>query len=312
MNGGPFRRRVTLLRMRRFLPVVLLATLTLTGCADDGGLSSVKLTGGKHPKLSVSSPLMVTKSATRVIKPGAGHTIATGDLVRVRSIAANGSDGKSFSDAFTTDTPTYVPIAKEAFLPPYFANALKGHKKGAELLVAVPSVVWSKSTNPDSMARVGVTKQDALLFYFQIDDVIPKGYDVKGKAAQPTDGAPVATFKNGKPVSITAGAATPDQEAVYVLQTGTGKKLAEGGNYAAQYFGQVFPNGKKFDQSWDDGTALGGDLDSLIKCWQDLLPGAQEGSRLILVCPKDVAYGATQNELKNDTLMFVIDVVDVA
>lgn len=298
--------------MRRFVAVAVLATLTLTGCGSEGVLSSVTLTGGKHPKISVSSPLVVTKTSTRVVKAGAGHPIATGDLVRVRSIAANGTDGKSFSDAFTTNTPTYVPIVAQAQLPPFFANALKGHKKGARLLVAVPSSVWSKSTNPEAMAQVGITKKDALLFYFQIDDVIPKGHDIKGTAVKPEDGAPEVTFKAGQPVAVKAGTATPNQEARYVLESGTGKKLAKGGNYAAQYVGQVFPNGEMFDESWDSGTALGGDLDGLIRCWQDLLPGAQEGSRLILVCPKDVAYGATDNELKNDTLMFVIDVVDVA
>ena len=66
-----------------------------------------------------------------------------------------------------------------------------------------------------------------------------------------------------------------------------------------------------FDNSYDRGAAAGFSLDAVIPGWKEGLAGQKVGSRVLLSIPPEQGYGAAEgHDLQNDTLVFVVDLVD--
>ncbi|WP_165368243.1 FKBP-type peptidyl-prolyl cis-trans isomerase [Phytoactinopolyspora endophytica] len=66
-----------------------------------------------------------------------------------------------------------------------------------------------------------------------------------------------------------------------------------------------------FDSSFERGQVAAFSLDAVIPGWKDGLAGQQVGSRVLLTIPADQAYGGQEgHDLEEDTLLFVVDIVD--
>ncbi|PZF84612.1 hypothetical protein C1I92_08195 [Jiangella anatolica] len=66
-----------------------------------------------------------------------------------------------------------------------------------------------------------------------------------------------------------------------------------------------------FDNSYDRGAAASFSLNQVIPGWKDGLTGQHVGSRVLLSIPPDQGYGDQDgHDLQNDTLVFVVDIVD--
>ena len=98
---------------------------------------------------------------------------------------------------------------------------------------------------------------------------------------------------------------------------GTGKRARNGSNVTVQYVGVSFSTGVQFDASWDSGQpfefALG--TGSVIAGWDKGVKGMKVGGRRKLTIPPDLGYGAQGSPpsiAPNETLIFVIDLLDVS
>ncbi|MFE9726239.1 FKBP-type peptidyl-prolyl cis-trans isomerase [Streptomyces sp. NPDC005794] len=144
-------------------------------------------------------------------------------------------------------------------------------------------------------------------------------------AACGDDKASDSASKNGFP-AITAGAKfgekptlakgegkPPTKLKTEVISEGDGMTLKTGDAAKVNYLGQAWDSTKPFDNSFDRkqefGIALGTSM--VIPGWEQGLVGQKVGSRVQLVIPPDLAYGAQgQGDIKpNATLVFVVDVV---
>jgi FKBP-type peptidyl-prolyl cis-trans isomerase len=77
------------------------------------------------------------------------------------------------------------------------------------------------------------------------------------------------------------------------------------------YVGVALASGKKFDSSFDRKEPASFALNQVIKGWTQGLAGKTVGSRVLLVIPKDLAYGDSgQGDAKGD-LVFVVDILGV-
>ncbi|SDU71930.1 FKBP-type peptidyl-prolyl cis-trans isomerase [Jiangella alkaliphila] len=66
-----------------------------------------------------------------------------------------------------------------------------------------------------------------------------------------------------------------------------------------------------FDNSYDRGSAASFSLNQVIPGWKDGLAGQRVGSRVLLSIPPDQGYGTQEgHDLQNDTLVFVVEIVD--
>lgn len=304
--------------MRRLLVATVAATsLVLAGCGSDdsaGGLGDINVSKDAKPKVSVDKGFTATKTTSKVISAGSGLVLAAGDAVKVNYVAINGRTGKEFDNSFASDKPLTLTLSEKEVLPG-FVKGLTGQKVGSRVLVAIPPKDGFGQAQPD----LGMKKDDTMVFLFDVVAKVPTAAAGKPKAL-PKDLPKLVLDAKKQPSKFektSTTAATKDKASANVVIEGTGPVVKLGQNLNVHYVGQIYPAGKVFDSSWSRGAPSPFALaeGQLIKCWTDLLPGLKVGSRVVLVCPADVAYGKEGSgaDIKGgDTLIFAIDLLDAS
>ena len=100
------------------------------------------------------------------------------------------------------------------------------------------------------------------------------------------------------------------------LKVGDGATAQTGDSATVQYVGVSYSTGEQFDASWDSGqpftfTLGAGDV---IPGWDQGVAGMKVGGRRELTIPPELGYGEQGQPpviAPNETLIFVIDLVDV-
>jgi peptidylprolyl isomerase len=97
------------------------------------------------------------------------------------------------------------------------------------------------------------------------------------------------------------------------IEVGTGAEAQPGSTVDVHYLGVDFESGEEFDSSWSRNQSIDFPLGSLIKGWQQGIPGMKVGGRRELICPPQLAYGPAGggHRLSGRTLIFVIDLLGV-
>jgi peptidylprolyl isomerase len=285
--------------------------LAVSGCSAGSPLDKLDVGGGaQSPKVTIPENFTVEKTTTKVIQQGDGPKLAAGDLAKVAFVAYNGRTGKQFDTSYGGRTPLTVDLGKGKSLPG-FAKALEGQPVGTRLLAAIPPIDGFGAARPE----VGLQKSDTMVFYLNVLEKVGKVATGK-KQALPAD-VPTVVVADGRPTGFKKTATTPAQlseSSAHIVIEGDGTKVPKDGTVVAHYLGQVFPEGDVFDASWDRGAPATFPLASVIKCWQELLPGVPIGSRVVLECTAGDAYGDSPQpggKIKpGDALLFVVDVLD--
>ncbi|WP_410792545.1 FKBP-type peptidyl-prolyl cis-trans isomerase [Kribbella sp. C-35] len=123
----------------------------------------------------------------------------------------------------------------------------------------------------------------------------------------------------GQKPTITHREGDPEKQLVTeVLKEGDGPEVKKGELLTANYLGQIWRDGKVFDNSYDRGapSSFPIGVGSVIGGWDEGLVGKKIGSRVLLSVPSDKGYKADGKEeagIKgDDTLIFVVDLVSAA
>jgi peptidylprolyl isomerase len=291
--------------------------LVLSGCGggDDSGskaLSDVKVSGaaGKEPKLEVEKGFEVDKTSTKVIEEGDGDELKDGDVVKLSYVAYNGRTAKEVDNSWKADQ-RLVATLKEGSILSGFVKGLTGQKVGSRVLVGIPP----KDGFGQDNAQLDLKKDDSMVFVFDVLQKLPT--EASGTAQKvPATVPAVQLDADGHPKGFKATKKTPQKvtkQAAYVAIKGDGPKVEAKQTITIHYTGQVYPSGEIFDESWSKGTPFTSTIGTgqLIPCWDQLI-GQTVGSRVLLVCPADTAYGDQgQGAIKpGDTLQFAVDVLD--
>lgn len=131
-----------------------------------------------------------------------------------------------------------------------------------------------------------------------------------------TNNVTVAGEFGVKPTLTFPATPAPTELQVSVLHEGDGEVVEAGDKLVCHYFGQVW-DGPVFDTSFDRGQTVGFPIGvgAVIQGWDQGLVGQRVGSRVLLVIPADLAYGARgipQAGIPGGaTLVFVTDIVGV-
>lgn len=117
--------------------------------------------------------------------------------------------------------------------------------------------------------------------------------------------APEVTFPEGEP---------PTELQTEVLVEGDGPEVAKGDTLVADYAGYLWDATEPFDTSYDaDPVGFSIGVGGVIKGWDQGLVGQKVGSRVLLVIPPDLGYGAEgsgETIPPDSTLTFVVDIVN--
>lgn len=124
-----------------------------------------------------------------------------------------------------------------------------------------------------------------------------------------------ATTPAGSVPAVEIPAELPTELVVTELQEGSGQEAATGDSVLVHYVGVRSEDGQQFDTNFGrDPLRVKLGEGGVIKGWEEGLVGAQQGGRMQLDIPADLAYGdQPQGELikPGDALTFVIDVLAV-
>ncbi|MCY1674748.1 FKBP-type peptidyl-prolyl cis-trans isomerase [Pseudarthrobacter sp. SL88] len=319
--------------MRRLLAILLPGLLLLTACGgstaepeptsqsagDTAKFDTLKLTDNgdkKAPGVDFPKPFEVAEPTVKVVAEGTGDTVKANQIANISVLALNGSDGSTLEDTFPSEPE---PLELNDDLKTNSAviyNAFVGAKVGSSIALAVPGQKSAPAASPSP--STGATPapstpasptQLLIIKVLSAADATPALDKPQGETVTPPAGLPTVTEKDGKPEINVEGAAAPTALVSQDLIKGTGATVKETDTLTVNYVGVNLVGGTKFDSSFDRGEPASFGLNQVIKGWTQGLAGKTVGSRVLLVIPKDLAYGdAGQGEAKGD-LVFVVDIL---
>jgi len=320
---------------RGALPVLSLALAgaLAAGCSSNtssnqasggGGLPQVSGAVGQKAVITLPSGAAApTKLETKTLVPGSGATLASGQLAAVNYTVMNWTGAKELGDTYSTDggktpnQPQVVTLGSSSLLPAW-NTALTGARIGSRIeVVAPPADAFGSQGN--SQAGVGPT--DDLVFVLDVVGGYPATADIPGKQGAQSDAAlPKVTGDpgSGNPqVTIPSGAKPPASLVADTLIHGSGETVQSGRTLVIQYTGVDWNTGKNFDSSFTRKQAFSTVIGAgkVIKGWDQGLIGKHVGDRVLLVIPPALGYGPSGGQSSagigaNDTLVFVVDIVD--
>lgn len=302
--------------MRRIAITAIVAVfaLVLSACGDTGPLAKVKVSKDDAPTVTFSKDFSVEKTVSRVITEGDGEKLKKGDTISFVYLAMNGRTAKQFDNTFKTDQKTSITLTEETTLAGFY-KGLVGQKVGSRVLVALAPADGAKLVS--SAESLGLKETDTMVFLFDILAKVPTEASGEPKKA-PANLPSVAYNDEGQPTGFKA-TKTSDKKLAKtqsaVVIKGKGAKVKAGQTVSAHYVGQKYPDGEIFDESWTTGPRqfqVG--AGALIACWDDELVGQTIGSRVIVACTADDAYGkdAKAQGRPDGALIFVVDILDAS
>jgi peptidylprolyl isomerase len=107
-----------------------------------------------------------------------------------------------------------------------------------------------------------------------------------------------------------------DKTRTKVLHASGGPVVQAGQTVQVNYYGVDGRTGKKFDESFSRGKPVAFSLDQVVPGFSKGLTGQRKGSRVLIAMPGSDGYDASGGNAQaginvGDTLVFVVDVVDV-
>ncbi|MBO1269089.1 FKBP-type peptidyl-prolyl cis-trans isomerase [Arthrobacter cavernae] len=304
--------------MRRLLAILIPGLLLLTACGgspaapeptsqsagDVSKLDSLKVSDNgdkKAPGVDFAKPLTVTEPTIKVVVEGSGASIKAGQIAEMVYIAVDGTDGKTLEDTYEAGVQP-LPVNDELKTgSPILYNAIVGAKIGSHVAFA----------DPGNATGTGAASTQLVVFKLVGAKDAPKVLDKpEGETVTPPAGLPTVKVNDkGIPEISVEGVSAPTQLIAQDLIKGSGPEVTASNTLTVNYVGVNLVGGVKFDSSFDRGQPASFPLTGVIKGWTQGLTGKTVGSRVLLVIPKDLAYGeAGQGEAKGD-LVFVVDIL---
>jgi peptidylprolyl isomerase len=307
--------------VRRLLAILIPGLLLLTACGGSPAaapeptsqsagevakLDSLKVSDNgdkKAPGLEFTKPLDVTQPTIKLVSDGTGDKVKAGQIAEISYIAVDGKDGKTLEDTFPSGSQPVELSDQLKTGSAILYNALVGAKVGANIAFAVPGTA--------ATAQAAATSSQLVVFKVTSVKDVTKALDKpEGDTVTPPAGLPTVKVNDkGIPEISVDGVNAPQSLIAQDLIKGKGAVVKETDTLTVNYVGVALVGGKKFDSSYDKGQTASFALNGVIKGWTQGLAGKTVGSRVLLVIPKDLAYGdAGQGDAKGD-LVFVVDIL---
>lgn len=293
--------------------------VTVTTVAD---LSAIKVTGAadKQPTLTYPEPLVATTTVAKALITGKGAKVGAGQEVTIDYTGYLGNTGKLFQSSYTAKQ-TFTFTASTESVIPGFVKSVVGFPVGSRVLIAIDPKDGYGTT-----AQSGIPANSTLVFVVDIHAAKAKLTHAEGAVVAPKAGLPVVTVTKDIPTAIAKPVGKPPTMLVVEpLVTGTGPALKKGDPVVFQYLLDLWTtdarNGTSISSSWTAGTpaqvpSLGassvGTADALIAGLNQALIGRTVGSRILVVIPPALGYGAKGNgPIKGtDTTVWCLDILD--
>ena len=284
---------------------------TSQSAGETSKLDSVKITENgdkKAPGVEFDKPLDVKETTVKVITEGDGDPVKENQVVDISIVAFNGTDGSTLEDTFPNDPEPLELNDELKTSSPIIYAAFVGAKIGSYLALAVPGQAAAEGAD----AATARPTQLLVVKVISAKDA-PKVLDgPEGDPVVPPAGLPAVTEDDkGNPVISVDGVSAPTALIAQDLIKGQGTEVKETDTLTVNYVGVNLSDNKVFDSSFDRGEKATFPLTGVIPGWTQGLTGKTVGSRVLLVIPKDLAYGDEGSGDAKGDLVFVVDILGV-
>lgn len=286
-----------------------------TTVAKDSVLPSVSGKFGRKATIEIPKAKPSGKFVVTTALQGRGRKVRKDDVVLVNYTAKTWKQGRSLPGTYgKSGAPKVFPVGRGAVIPA-LDRAVLGQLAGSRVLVvAPPAAAYGTVGN----AKIGVSGTDTVVFAVDIVKVVGARFTVPGRQRSVAESLPQARAGRSAVAMAVPDAAAPKRLVSRTLIGGSGPALRVGQTVVLRRAGAVWgPNrGKEraalFDFSWSQGPApvvVG--RGNLIAGLDRALVGAKVGSRMLLVIPPGLAYGAQAQKgiPPKSTLVFVVDIL---
>lgn len=244
---------------------------------------------GEPPVLQYPQPYDVVRSGSRTVRPGTGELLEPGGPVLLNMYAEDGRDGSVVTSTYQ-DAPSWFTFSPES-LGQNLYESLLGKRVGARVLVV------EQDGDMPLVLTVDVLPTRAGGETVEVPEELPR-------VLRDPDGTPTIQAPQGEP---------PGELVVQPLLRGSGPQVDIGQVVTARYVAVRWSDGQIVDSSWADGVApqstmIG--IGRLVEGWDQGLLEQTVGSQVMLVVPPHLGYGGTNSELAEETLVYVVDILD--
>ena len=303
------------MRTKNFALPTAAALLLLTACGNGAGVGNsdalndleLHIRDDDQPEVVLHSPVDSDEGASRVLDSGDGEQVDGDNIVEFHQVAASPESGDVLGHNFDQTLPqlSWLPTLQETGqeIDSFFHEALsaEGVTIGSDVAIYYPAD--DEGTHDQQLA------------VFRLVDQYP--VYAEGEVQEQSGDLPQIDNEVGAAPELVdhdGSAEAPTELSEEVLIEGEGAEVAENDQLFVQYRGWSWSDGEEFDGSWpEDGEAeLPADfsLQGVVEGWTEGISGHHVGDRLLLVIPPEQAYGGNEgHDLEEETLIFVIDVV---
>ena len=302
-------------RLPTAISLLLVGSVAVAACGQDeagagGSVDGITVEGeyGAEPTVEIDRPYDATEAESVVLVDGEGDEIETGDEVSVDFFVTDGTTGEQEQSSFEAEPVSL--LLEEGTANPALLDALVGATVNDRILVVLPP------EEPPEGASAAPTGTDTVIFVIDVLEILDPPLDqAEGEEVPAPDGLPtVETDEAGAVTGITvpSDVAAPTELVSEVLIRGEGAPVEADDALVVHYTGVLYDGGEVFDSSWERGEPASFPLSGVIQGWQQGLEGVPVGSRVLLVVPAELGYGAEGSPptIPGDaTLVFVVDVL---
>ncbi|MDH6629269.1 peptidylprolyl isomerase [Streptomyces sp. LBL] len=267
---------------------------------------------GEKPTLPKGSGEPSKQLAVKTLVAGSGTTVAEGDYVQAGYLGQIWDSGKVFDNSYDRKTSLVIQLAPGRIIDGW-RYALAGKKVGSRVEFSVPPT-WGYGAQ--GQAQAGIKGTDTLVFVVDVQGTFNAKSSAKGTdvAQDDVDLPKVGTNTDGKAPSIEVpkGDAPKKLVANYVIE-GDGPKVAATDSVLVQYKGVLWDTGKEFDSTYGRKELTSFSLQQVVKGWSQGMTGKKVGSRIVIVIPPELGYGAQppagSGIKKDSTMVFTVDIL---
>lgn len=316
--------------------VLLLAACSGDGLGDTSALSGIDLhfTDEGVPEVLISNPVEADEESSVILSQGDGEELDPEQILHVSSATVDPSSGAVQQENFSEDLPSllFLPMIEQQSEFIYDSLMETGATVGSDLALYEPGT--PETGGVDS------------LIILRIDDQVP-AY-ATGEEQEQSGDLPEITSVEGEAPELAEAPGddedAPEETASEVLIAGDGEEIGATDQVVVRYTGWKWSDGEVFDSAWPGVTAGAAEddeadeaddaddsedeaegeetppappasfpLDNLVAGWAEGLEGKHVGDRVLLVIPPEEGYGESEgHELQDETLIFVVDVIEAA
>jgi peptidylprolyl isomerase len=304
------------------------AAVDCTPLASGDVSDAVEVSGafGEKPEVTITTPATVTETQRTVVIEGDGTVAEANFEVTVDYTMFNGTTGDEI-DATPYDGSTDVVFPLDGSLIAGLNDTLECTPVGSRVVgVASPA----DGLNEQALATYGMTAEDSLVVVADVVDAAeaepvegtaeldPSDYLAKADGEDqdlpadfPAVEVSIADDEAGTPTITIPDTAAPTELEIGVLKKGDGAVVNSGDDVVVNYTGVDWATKETFDSSWDRGAIANFPTTGVVEGFKQALEGQTIGSQVVAVLPPEFAYGGTESELADSTLVFVVDILGV-